>query len=141
MFTTWDVYKGFKLTRSQLKILLDDKLIEPTVRASGRGTKNLFNLEALYRLELYLRLRDRGLQRGPASRVSKGVDFSEVGASPRYLCKPLDRVEKVGESTIKVGFETVSDSIPPQIPGGGDSMVVIDLAAVKARIVELFGTE
>lgn len=139
MFTTWDVKEKFGLHRSQLKVLLDDKLIEPTVRAKGRGTKNLFDLEALYRLELYLRLRDWGFHRGQASQVSKGVDFSKVGSSPRYLSKPLDRVEKVGESTFRVGAETVRDSIPPQIPAGSDSMVVIDLAAVKAKIDELFG--
>ena len=94
------------------------------------------DIEALYRLGLYLRLRDLGFHRGQASRVSKGVDFSA-----RYLSKPLDRVEKVGEVTFRVGSETVSDSIPSQIPGGGDSMVVIDLAAIKAKINELFGAK
>jgi hypothetical protein len=143
MFTTWDIMKRKELglDRSQLKVLLEKELIEPTVRAKGRGTKNLFDLDALYRLELYLRLRDWGLQRGPASRVSKDVDFSKVGDTPWYLVKPLDRVEKVGELAFTVGLESTGGSIPSQIPAGYDSMVVIDLAAVKAKIKELFGAE
>lgn len=70
MYTTFDIMKMFKVHRECLRSWMELGFITPTIPATGQGTKNLFDFEALVKVAVFKDLVDFGLNRTRAAEFS-----------------------------------------------------------------------
>lgn len=87
-FSSFDIVKRTGIKRPTLQDWLTRGYIEPAIKAYGRGTKNSFNRNNLYQLELFRYLTDRGLNREASSRIVR--DFS-IDTLCRHYSKDLSK--------------------------------------------------
>jgi DNA-binding transcriptional MerR regulator len=62
-FSTFDVIKALKIPRERLRQWMNLGFITPTIAADGQGTKAIFTRQDAYRIELFRKLLEIGLQR------------------------------------------------------------------------------
>ena len=124
-FSTFDLTKALEIPRSNLQLYLDKGFIRPSLgAASGKGTRNRFSLEDVYRIRLFQRLSEAGLSQKEAAELANDFDFGEVvtsfdvylvipdghGASVGVLCDESQLMRYIQESGhpifigIKVGL-------------------------------------
>ena len=96
-FSTFDLTKALKIPRSNLQLYIDKGFIRPSLgAASGKGTRNRFSLEDVYRIRLFQRLSEAGLSQKEAAELANDFDFGEVVSSfDVYLVMPLIPGESV----------------------------------------------
>lgn len=81
-FTIFDIVKLLKIKRSSLKQWIERGFIRPSIQeADGKGTKNLFSVDDLYKIVLFEKLHFFGLAQKIAAKYADEVDFSQVNAS------------------------------------------------------------
>ena len=105
-FSTFDITRVFGIPRSNIQQYMDRGFIKPSIEsAEGKGTRNLFSVEDLYRLRIFQRLHAVGLSQKEASENSRLVDFKKIG--------------KKGVNWIKITHEKEKTKIrlPGQIRG------------------------
>lgn len=79
-FTTFQIVKKLSINRNTLHQWLDRGLISPSIqKAAGQGTKNLFNLNDVYKIGLFQKLHAAGFTQRAASELSQHIDFANVG--------------------------------------------------------------
>jgi DNA-binding transcriptional MerR regulator len=87
-FTTFDIIKALKIPRERLREWMKLGFIKPTIAADGQGTKALFSRQDAYRVELFRRLIQIGLQRKLAAQFIES--YNEPRGNHRwgesYLC-------------------------------------------------------
>jgi len=66
-FSTFDVIKIFKMKRERLREWMNNSFISPTQPASGVGTKAIFNLQDVYKVGVFKKLIEAGINRRKAS--------------------------------------------------------------------------
>jgi len=79
-FSTFDMVKLFKISRSNIQQYIDRGLIAPSVqRSSGKGTKNVFSKQDLYEFQLFIKLTAFGVQPMHAAAIVQGIESSAIG--------------------------------------------------------------
>lgn len=79
-YTTFDMAKLFKIPRSNIQQYIDRGLLTPSVeRTHGKGSKNRFSLDDLYRFCFFQKLYEVGLSQREASEKSQLIPFDGVG--------------------------------------------------------------
>lgn len=78
-FSTFDLVKLFKISRSNIQQYIDRGLLVPSVRkSSGKGMKNIFSRQDLYEFHLFMRLAAFGVQPKHAAAIVEGIEFGGV---------------------------------------------------------------
>lgn len=73
-FSTFDVIKALKIPRERLRQWMNLGFIKPTIAADGQGTKAIFTRQDAYRIELFQKLLEIGLQRKLAGQFIEKYD-------------------------------------------------------------------
>jgi hypothetical protein len=95
-FTTFDIVKMLNIKRERLRKWIDEGFITPDKKADGVGTKALFSLDSVYKIQLFLELLWIGLTREKAKEIAMGITFKNVGARHdelKYLTIKTDKME------------------------------------------------
>jgi hypothetical protein len=80
-FTTFDIAKILGIKRSSLQQWIDFRFVEPSIaRAEGRGTKNLFSAEDVFRIAVFRELYSAGLSQKYAGSAARKLPIVMVGA-------------------------------------------------------------
>lgn len=80
-FSTFDIAKILGIKRSSLQQWIDYGFIEPSIAtAEGRGTKNLFSAEDVFRIAVFRELYSAGLSQKYAGRAARRFHDVMVGA-------------------------------------------------------------
>ena len=112
MYTTFYITKIFNIKRDRLQQWIDRKLIVPSVNeARGQGTKNIFSLEDLYVIQLFIDLLNEGFTRKGAAKIIKMISEN-----------PLHR------ATVKGEFKYVNIDMSPAI------RLTIDFDEIQTRV-------
>ena len=83
-FTTFQVAKILGVSRSSVQQWLDSGFIEPSILAAeGRGTKNLFSREDLYRIAMFRALSRAGVAQKKAGKLRNEFDFDKAARNPQ----------------------------------------------------------
>lgn len=77
-FTTFDIIKRLNIPRERLREWMKRGFIEPTVLASGVGTKAIFTLQDVYKILLFKHLIEIGFMRETAADFIKHLDLVEL---------------------------------------------------------------
>jgi DNA-binding transcriptional MerR regulator len=129
-FTTFDIEKKLGIKLPSIKQWLERNLIRPSVQtAEGVGTKNLFNVDDLYRIRLFQALSGTGFTQQRASEISQDVNASSGG----YLVIFLTREKTHRGVPFKIGAKKIEREIPQKLEGHS-GLIVIDLDQIKAEI-------
>ena len=113
-FSTLDIVKALGIPRERLREWIDRGFIKPSIQeAEGQGTKSLFSLADLYRIEAFKWLVNMGLSRVVAAH------FNAMRPDDHYLNKNVIsfRISKNFDSKRRV---SEIDAEAREIEGGGD---------------------
>jgi hypothetical protein len=78
-YSTFDIAKILEVKRSSLQQWMDHGFISPSIiKAEGRGTKSIFSIEDLYKIEIFRALYSSGLSQKYASQISQKIVFDWV---------------------------------------------------------------
>jgi DNA-binding transcriptional MerR regulator len=81
-FSTFDIVKLLQISRSNLQQWIDRGFVLPSLeKAEGKGTRNKFSREDLYRIRLFQKLHEAGLSQREASENAKDIDFGDIVSS------------------------------------------------------------
>ena len=135
VFTTFDIAKLFDIPRSNVQQYIDRGLLTPSMeRTQGRGTKNLFSLNDLYRFRLFQKLYAVGLSQREAAENSCLIDFSKIGKKGVNWVKIVRDKNKIRLVRINEG------SIQTELYRN-DIFIAINLLRIKEEIEALVGKE
>ena len=132
-FTVYQIAKKLNISRSNLQQYLDRGFIKPSIsRARGKGTRNYFSLEDIYRIRIFQRLAQIGFSQSEAAEYSQTLDLSRLG--------------KKGINWIKITYEngkskvthTHIGRIQLEISRGKPIVTVINYLKIKEEIDALF---
>lgn len=133
VFTTFDIAKLFKISRSNIQQYIDRKLINPSIEETrGKGTKSLFSLDDLYAIRLFQKLHEVGLSQREASQNSCLVDFNKIGKKEANWVKIVRdkskaKIVHINESSIQAEIHTA------------DMFIAVNLLRIKKEIDALVG--
>ena len=149
-YTTFEVVKKMGIRQERLREWIDRGFIIPSIqKAQGRGTKNIFSRDDLYKLGLFQYLLSISLSRKRAAEIVKYlylsqpylsfepgtvvINLREEGLTMPYLDGKMTfdsiRIEPKGEA-IELSFKGDFDEI--------DSYVVINFSKIKRRVDTAF---
>jgi hypothetical protein len=141
-FTTFDFDKKLGIQRNLLAQWIMLGYIVPSVtRAKGLGTKNLFSRNDAYKIVLFRKLVEAGIQRKEA-KLLIGFNFEIVGPGPKdkqfAVCYWRDKASGKGLKVIG-DLELVEG--PPTIHrrSEGACTIVIDLLSIKEEVDRKLG--
>ena len=91
-FSTFDLVKLFKISRSNIQQYIDRGLIVPSIqKSSGKGMKNIFSKQDLYEFQLFMQLAAFGVQPKYAAAIVQGIEFGGVsGGEEAWLLALTD---------------------------------------------------
>lgn len=81
LFSTFEIIKALNIPRERLREWMKLGFIKPTQAADGQGTRAIFTRQDAYRVELFRRLLQMGLQRKLAAQFVESYD--EAGGNHR----------------------------------------------------------
>jgi DNA-binding transcriptional MerR regulator len=134
-FTTFQVAKILGVSRSSLQQWLDFGFIEPSISAAeGRGTKNLFSREDLYRIEMFRALSRAGVAQKKAGKLGSEFDFDKAARNQQsfriaYLSYTPD---EEGQLKMDRGYKKLDSKVK-----GGKRFhicILIDLLQIKKDV-------
>ncbi|MGO9370856.1 MAG: hypothetical protein ACLQBD_02010 [Syntrophobacteraceae bacterium] len=89
---------------------VDRRLVIPTIRARGRGTKNEFTLIDVIRIAIMQRLNELGLSRESAAAIAFCSSESKIGAQHLSTIEHLvDLYQRVIDPVVKPGTSILGD--------------------------------
>ncbi|MCD6265259.1 MAG: MerR family transcriptional regulator [Deltaproteobacteria bacterium] len=132
-FTTFNIIKMLNIKRERLRKWIDEGFITPDKKADGVGTKALFSLDSVYRIQLFLELLWIGLTREKAREIAMGITFKNVGTGNdefKYLTIKTDKIESRMYST---GVE-IEKTMPQIEMENRLSVTVLNLLTIKREV-------
>jgi DNA-binding transcriptional MerR regulator len=134
-FTTFQVSRILGVTRSSLQQWIDFKFIEPSISvAEGRGTKNLFSREDLYRIEMFRALSRSGIAQKKAGKLRGKFNFDLAAKNPqkfRVAFFSYNPDEK-GELQMNMGYKRLGAKVKGKTPFY--ICILIDLLQIKEGV-------
>jgi len=133
-FSTFDVARIFSVDRTRLQTWLDKDFFSPNEKARGKGTKAIFTLNDLYRLQLFL----YGLELFGSRNQAKSfphIEFEAVGPGKgqfQYFAYTLYR----GKPLLRKG-ELLKQGGIPHMTEDKVAVFLINLQTVKAEVDQL----
>lgn len=144
-FSTFDIARILHIKRNTLQPWLDAKFITPTIqKATRRGTKNIFALTDLYKIELFRRLLLCGISRTEAS-FYINVNFDNVGPATKqfkYALISRAKMEQGVDSGIFTDIRLTKEAPKVVLQRSDVYGLVLNLLAVKEdvdRLIEFRG--
>ena len=127
-FTTFDIVKLFNIPRSNVQQYIDRGLLTPSFeRTQGRGSKNRFSFNDLYRFNLFQKLYVVGLSQREASENSCLVDFRKIAdEGDSWLRVVRDK------SKIKIVF-TNEEAIKSELHSA-DIFIALNIQRIKEEV-------
>jgi len=124
-FTTFDIAKILGIRRGTLQQWIDFGFVEPSVaKAKGRGTKNLFSAEDIFRIEIFRELYSAGFSQKLAGQTAKKIPLVMVGSGDG-----LAYIER------KSGKKVLRFAVPKNEPPNAFSVrTFINLAKIKMDV-------
>jgi hypothetical protein len=136
-YSTFDVARLFRIDRTRLQEWLKGGYVRPSRKAQGKGTKAVFTRDDMYRLWLFIRLLDVFRSRAVAAEFSN-LDFEHVGPGRGRI--KYGRWEFSFTEHVLSGKGELLKEAPSGCPvKGGQVVIAIDLASVKAEVDGLLG--
>ena len=77
-FSTFDIVKKLDIPRERIREWMKRGFINPTVKASGVGTKAIFTIQDVYKVLLFKHLIEIGFMREIAANFIKDLDIVEL---------------------------------------------------------------
>lgn len=138
-YTTFDIIKKLNIPRGNLQQYIDRGIIEPSVeKASGKGTKNLFSKNDLYRIKAFQLLFRVGLAQKHAFNLAEFIKFEQVGSGAClnwfYIYYPgIDSSEPIYSQMNREALNIrINNQKDPVI------FIKIDLLRIKKEVDSLF---
>ena len=139
-FSTFDIEKILRVKRNTLQPWLDAKFIAPTIqKATRRGTKNIFAVTDLYKIELFRRLLLCGISRNEAS-FYINVNFDNVGPGKKqfkYAVIARAKMEEGLDSGIFANISLTGEAPKVVLNESVVYSLVLNLLAVKKDVDRL----
>jgi hypothetical protein len=138
-FTTFDVQKKLGINRNTTQQLMDSGFIKPSIRAEGRGTKNLFTLSDLYRVVFFQKLTEAGIPRLAASGIAFTTDIEKSlceGLTFYVLTRAMEYIGPIKSSLTHRahGEGQLQSGIDPKMFKDNVYVCVINLEAIKEMV-------
>ena len=135
VFTSPEVEEILDLKTERLRQWIKLKYIEPTIKATGSGTKNYFSKTDIYKIALFKKCVDSGINRWIANQVieqysNTEFDYVMSGLYTQHLfvaVKSEDR--KTWKDSLKLNLLT---NMPEDLDW--EIVIVINLASIRKRI-------
>ncbi len=135
-FSTFQVSRIMDLDRTRLQEWIDRGFFTPFQKASGKGTKALFNREDVYRLRLFVGLLSWIGSRSRAAHALSNINFKEVGPGKdefKYLILKVP----MGKNFVSGDLELLREK--PEVKMGTADLfwMIINLQAIKNDVDRL----
>lgn len=120
-YSTFDIVKGLGIARERLREWMTRGFVVPSVQADGVGTKALFSIEDVYRVELFKELLAVGFNRISAEMVCMQISNKELTQGSfvhlNWVRNPIKSFTdtKTGRSTPASGY-----MLAPVVSTSGD---------------------
>lgn len=130
-FSTFDINNMFGIKRGSTQQAMDRGFVKPSImQAYGKGSRNRFSVDDLFRLLLFRDLSESGLSQKQASKVASKTNFANVGEeiSKNYLLLIYDerRLRSVNQLNLHDYIATASKSFR--------RLIVIDLLSIVNQV-------
>lgn len=139
-FSTFDIARILHIKRNTLQPWLDARFIAPTIqKATRRGTKNIFAVTDLYKIELFRRLLLCGISRNEAS-FYINVNFANVGPGDtqfKYALISRAKMEEGVDSGIFTDISLTKEAPKVVLKGSDVYGLVLNLLTVKEDVDRL----
>jgi DNA-binding transcriptional MerR regulator len=134
-FTTFQVSRILGVSRSSLQQWLDFGFIEPSKQVSeGKGSKNLFSREDLYRIEMFRVLHRAGVAQKKAGKLGSEFDFDKAARNPQSFRMAFLSYtpNEEGQLRMERGYKKLDSKIKGRKPF--HICILIDLLQIKVDV-------
>jgi DNA-binding transcriptional MerR regulator len=133
-FTVYQIAEKLGIPRSNLQQYLEKGYIEPSIeKAKGKGTRNYFSLDDIYRIRIFLRLSQIGFSQREAASFSQAVKSEVLGKKGHNWA-----MITYGQEKNKL-IHTHEGSVLTALIKGNEVIGVINFLKIKQEMDDLFG--
>jgi hypothetical protein len=129
-----DIEGLFQIKKTRIQEWLDQNFIEVSEPAQGKGTINLFSLNDLYHISLFIKLLSSGFTRKFAKEGAYKASFKNVGEKQNQY-KFLYCISKIVDPPLREDVSWKVDKKQPTINIDADlSLFIMNLIGVKREV-------
>jgi DNA-binding transcriptional MerR regulator len=133
-YSTFDTAKILGVTRSSIQQWMNHGFIVPSLeQAVGRGSKNFFSKDDVYRIEMFRILSLAGIPQKEAGKLKDKFNYSLVAKNPdkfRYGVVFYQKSDISGKK-ISLGYLSLNGRIKDD---GHILRIIVDLVEIKAEV-------
>jgi len=135
VFTTTEVIAILNLKTERIRQWIKLKYVEPTISATGSGTKNYFSKIDIYKIAVFKKLVDSGVNRWIAKQITQEFSDEEwyhikSGSYAEYLFIEVQAADrKSWKDSLKL---YVSDRLPEELDW--EIVIVLNFALITKKI-------
>jgi DNA-binding transcriptional MerR regulator len=133
-YSTFDTAKILGVTRSSIQQWMNCGYIAPSLEQSvGRGSKNFFSKDDIYRIEMFRILSLAGIPQKEAGKLKNKFNFDVVAKNPEKYRYGVVFYRKSGNSGKKISLGYLSQK--GRIKDDGPPLrIILDLVQIKAEV-------
>jgi DNA-binding transcriptional MerR regulator len=138
-YTATEIAENLGIRIERLRDWINRGLVVPSIqKASGRGIKNLFSKYDLYRIYLFEKLLDYGINRTRAQKLSR-IKFEDLDVKKYSYSVEIMRDRRTGELH-EISGKLINDPSEIKFKRNDAFLFVINLAEMKGAVDKMLSS-